>query len=580
VWFGLFLPPGTAAQQILPLRDIRAGMKGIGKTVFAGDRIETFEAEILGVLENTGPRQSVILARLSGGPLAETGVLQGMSGSPIYIDGKLAGAVALAYTFAKHPIAGVRPIEEMLGAGPPAVRRASRPESPFQVNVLAGLTDSRTAHDTRAGRLVELTAPLSFSGFSPGTLARFAPELEAAGLVLAQAPGGASPPGTRRLGDPRSVSPGSMISVQLMTGDLAVGADGTVTHIDGERLYAFGHRFIGAGGTELPFARAEVVSLLPNLSSSFKISAAREPVGVITQDRFAGISGVFGREARTVPLAVRVAVPGRPAREYRMRMAEERALAPLLVQMAVYSALDATERLLGAATVRLRGTVEFANAEPVRIENLYAADANLPLLASLGAVTPLAYAVQSGFEQLRPKSVRFDAEVIEEKRQWQIDRLWTSTRRARPGDEIEIAVALAGESGAEKIERRKYRVPVGAPAGPLTITASEGLVANLIEYQATLATPPASAAQVVALLNGLRPNSGVYLRVARADASYPAGGRDLPAPPASLALLFSRAQAAAGTFAGWRGSTLAEIPIDLGLAAVSGSRSLTLEIRE
>lgn len=554
-------------------------MKGIGKTVFAGDRIETFEAEILGVLENAGPRQSIILARLAGGPLADTGVMQGMSGSPIYIDGKLVGAVALAYTFAKQPIAGVRPIEEMLDAAPPAPRRAARPESPFQVNVLAGLTGPRAAFDTRAGRLVELATPLSFSGFSPGTLARFAPDLESAGLTPAQSPGGggSSP---RKLGDPRSVAPGSMISVQLMTGDLAVGADGTVTHIDRDRIFAFGHRFIGAGGTELPFARAEVISLLPNLSSSFKISAAREPLGVITQDRSTAVAGVFGREARMTPLSIRVAVPGRPARDYRMQVADDRSLAPLLVQMAIYSALDATERLLGASTVRLRGVVEFAAGDPVRIDNLFASDSNLPLLASLGVVTPLAYAVQSGFDGLRPKSIRLEAQVIEEKRLWQIDRVWTSTRRARPGEEIEIAVALTNEAGAEKIERRKYRFPVGAPAGPVTITASEGMIANLIEFQATLTSPPASAAQVVGLLNGLRPNSGAYLRIARADASYPAGGRDLPAPPASLALLLSRAQAAAGTYAGWRGSTLAEIPIDLGLAAVSGSKSITLEIRE
>src|SRR5579871_5694903 len=282
----------SAAPDIFPLRDIRAGQRGVGRTVFAGSRVEDFQVEILGVLDNVGPGQSIILARLSGGPLEDTGVMQGMSGSPVYIGGKLVGAVALGFQLAKAPIAGIRPIEEMLRVDPAATptRVASIPRT----HVVNG-----------GARLEEIATPISFSGFSSTTLEHFAPQLRELGMDPRQ---GVSSGGriSDALGDPRQLEPGSMISVQLLTGDMAVSADGTVTAIDGNKLYAFGHRFLAGGSTELPFARAEVLALLPNLQSSFKISQAREWMGVIRQDRNAAIAGVTGQRAQMTPLEIHV----------------------------------------------------------------------------------------------------------------------------------------------------------------------------------------------------------------------------------------------------------------------------------
>jgi hypothetical protein len=328
--------------EYIPLAEIRPGMKGIGKTVFQGDRVEEFGVEILGILENAGPKQSIILGRLSGSQLERAGVLQGMSGSPVYINGRLAGAVALAFPFAKEPIAGIRPIEEMLRSGSSRVPRT--------LNVRASLSDRSVTErlpkpeSYSGGRLIEIATPVSFTGFPSTTIDQFAPQLRALGLEPVQGLSG----GTSRNAPPTTtpLQPGSMISVQLMTGDMTVGADGTVTHIDRNRVYAFGHRFLAVGATELPFARASVITLLPNVNTSFKISASGAAAGAILEDNSVGVSGELGRRPAMVPLDISV----NKQSSYRMEMVNDPLLSPLLLQMAIYGSLDATERTLGVSS--------------------------------------------------------------------------------------------------------------------------------------------------------------------------------------------------------------------------------------
>jgi hypothetical protein len=339
----------SAQTAFFPLKDIRPGMHGTGLTIFSGNRIEEFPVEVLGVLDNIGPKESIILARLSGGPLDHTGVMQGMSGSPVYIDGKLAGAVALAFPFSKDPIAGIRPIEDMVRTFP------SLASAPHQnpILALAGVTPGDKALtrllpklvSASAGedRMVDIATPLSFGGFTRGTLDAFAPQLRALGLEPRQSVSG----GTKMsdaMGNPADLKPGSMISLQLMSGDYGVGADGTVTHIDGNRVYAFGHRFLDVGATALPFARSEVITLLPNVNTSFKLSNAKEWMGTINQDRNTAVSGELGKRAPTVPISVSISRGSRPLESYQMQMVNDPLLSPLLIQMAVYSVIDETER--------------------------------------------------------------------------------------------------------------------------------------------------------------------------------------------------------------------------------------------
>jgi hypothetical protein len=428
--------------------------------------------------------------------------------------------------------------------------------------------------------LAEIATPVSFSGFTSSTLDQFAPQLKQMGLEPRQgvASAGNLPP---KLGSADQLHPGDMISVQLLSGDLGIGAEGTVTEMDGNRLYAFGHRFLSVGDTELPFARAEVLTLLPNLATSFKISAARQWMGTITQDRSAAISGEVGRKADTVPLLINVAGDGRPANSYRMQMVNDRVLTPFILQMAVYSAIDATERTLGLGSYTLRGQVEFDRGiPPLRIENTYSGDFNVPLQASLGVSSPLAYVLSSGFDALRIKSIELSIGASERKRILQIDQVTASPKEVRPGDAVELAVTFTGENGIEIERRTKYTVPVGAPLGALQFTVADANSANLLDYQQVLSTQPKSATQVVSFLNGLRPNNKAYVRVWRSDPGYQAQGRDLPDPPPSVALILGKAQVAQQGSLLAHGSNIAELEIELGDHVVTGAKTIQVEVKE
>ncbi|HYI96398.1 MAG TPA: SpoIVB peptidase S55 domain-containing protein [Bryobacteraceae bacterium] len=555
--------------EFFPISEIRPGLKGVGRTVFSGTAVEEFQVEILGTLENAGPKQSIILGRLSGGPLERTGVMQGMSGSPVYIDGKLAGAVAMAFPFSKEPIAGIRPIAEMLAGGDTGLPRA--------VQAALVRTYSRNGIARNDGtELVNLATPLSFNGFTRATLDAFAPQLRAIGLEPRQGLSAGRQPTELRNTSP--LEPGSMISVQLITGDLSVGADGTVTHIDGKRVYAFGHRFLSVGPTEVPFTRASVLALLPNVSTSFKISASGDWLGSITSDRNAAVAGELGRRPRMTPVTISVAGLARPI-EYKMEMAQDRLLSPMLLQMAIYSALDATERTLGSGAVRIRGEVEFDNlSESLRFDTIHSGDFNVPLQTALSTAMPLGYALQNSVEDLRVRKVNIALDSFTVKKQASIENAWLSRREARPGENVEIMIEVAGESGVRTKHKLAYNVPIGSPVGTLNFTVGDGPTVNAAEQRYYGIGQPRPAKELVSFLNSLRSNTKGYVRVWRADAGFQIDGKDLPDPPPSIGSILTRTQTGTSTIP--RTSTIAEMVFASGDVSVTGSKTLQLEVKE
>jgi hypothetical protein len=569
----------SAQTDILPLKDVRAGMRGVGRTVFTGDRIEEFQVEILGVLDNYGPKESIILGRLSGGSLEQTGVMQGMSGSPVYINGKLAGAVAMAFPFAKEPIAGIRPIEDMLRT-PAPVERSRR--------AAAGLADKdlfgrfpRPVQAAAAGTpLVDIATPISFGGFSRATLDAFAPELRAVGLEPRQAAtsGGNIPPG---MGNPANLKPGSMISVQLMAGDYSVAADGTVTHVDGNRVYAFGHRFLDVGATALPFARSEVLTVVPTLNTSFKLSTAREWMGTISHDQNLAISGELGKQASLVPVTISVTRDSRPVQSYRMQMVDDPLLSPLLIQMAVFSALDVTERTVGAATVRLAGEVEFQGAPaPVVLNNLYALETGSAEQVSLNAAIPVAYVMQNGHHNLRLRNVALRLETFEKKKQLTIDSLSASRRVVRPGENVDLNILMVGDRGVETMRKLSYTVPTGLTPGALYFTVADANTTNLTDFRQVLTSLPHTPAQLVGVVNNLHPNSKAFVRVWRANPAFQLEGADLPDPPASVAMILGSSQSNMAGISQTRNSKLAQLELDGGDMVISGTKTIQVEVKE
>ena len=428
--------------------------------------------------------------------------------------------------------------------------------------------------------MIDIATPLSFGGFSRATLDAFSPQLRALGLEPRQGvtSGAKIEPA---MGNPADLKPGSMISVQLMAGDLSVGADGTVTHIDGSRVYAFGHRFLAIGATALPFARSEVITLLANTNTSFKLSSAKEWMGTMYQDRNAAVSGELGKRAAMVPVTVAVSRGGKPIESYQMQMVGDALLSPLLLQMAVFSTIDATERTVGASSFRVTGEIEFHNApSPIRIDNMFAADNGSAMMVSLSAAVPVAYVMQSGFDALKLKKVTIDLEAFDQKKQLTIDGISTTRREVRAGEKLQLNVVLAGENGTEITRQVAYQVPIGAEPGPLFFTVADANTANIADFRQVLVANPHSPGQLITTVNNLHPNTRAYVRVWRSVPAFQLEGSDLPDPPASVSLILADSQSSSAGITQTRNSKIAEMELDVGDMVVTGAKTIKVDVKE
>lgn len=633
-----FLESNAFAEEFFPLNDIRPGMRGVGRTVFHDNRVEEFQVEILGILENLTPRQSIVLARLSGGPLAETGVMQGMSGSPVYLDGRLLGAIALGFPFSKQPIAGIQPIGQMISdvnsfgrreddarlqkfpvpahtgnpgdAGTGLLAKSAKGAAARHHSGKELARSSGGALDTAAvlrdflesqmpdsgtlsssfGNLKEIFTPLALSGFSESTVEAFAAQFRRLGLQPQLGVGGGSArsqPNPGSVPASGSVLPGSMISVQLLSGDMSISADGTVTMVDGKKVYAFGHRFLDSGTTDLPFARADVVALLPTLNSSFKLSAAREFVGSITSDRSTAIAGEIGRPARLIPLTIDVQGVSRP-HTYRLNVVNDRLLTSFITQTALFATLDATERTLGGGTLQLRGRIEFeGDNPPLLVHDTFVSDTGVALQATTDAVATLAFTLGSRFSGLQIKSLHYQLEPLERRRQLRVVQAWASRHAAHPGDTIQITALLQGDGGSEITRTADYLIPPGAPGGALNLTVSDAITLNAPDFAGMNANSFPNAGAMIEAVNQYRSSDAAYVRVWRQEPAFtvsgPAPGSDLTDPPPSVALILADPSASASGTAAIgtiRGATLKEIRMPVNQYVVTGAKTIQVEIKD
>ena len=587
-------------------------MKGVGRTVFSGQHIEEFQVEILGVLKNIAPKQSIILARLSGGRLEKTGLMAGMSGSPVFLDGKLVGAVAFAFPFSTEPIAGIRPIEEMLD--PQTANGTTEAQAGLRAAPLGGQETATSQRTARAGRspapldlvaslkqpdqqpefllppaprpigrdpqLIPIATPVAMAGFSERTLDLFGPSLERLGLQPMQGIGGQSAAGSDV--DPQPpLQPGSMITVGLIRGDLDLSAAGTVTHVDGNRLYAFGHRFLSSGPTEMPMSRSSVVAVVPNLATSFKIAGSGELLGKVVLDRSAGIAGVLGENPRLLPLEIDVR-SSRGQHHYRLETVDDPFLSPFLLQMALFSAVDATERQVGAASYRVRGAVEFSNGlPPLRLDNMFSGPSMAAFQLATNTAIPLAFLMQSGLDDVAVRSIQVDIESLDEEKSLEIDRVWASRTRLRPGETVRLTAALHGNNGEEILRSVDYEVPLGMKSGELNVSFSDAATLNLMEWQSLFANGKArELPELVRAINRLRRNDRLYVRLWQPGRALRVHTEKLPAPPASVASVLSLPAAAGGRDAQDWQSTVGEFELDGLSSVVAGNISMKVTIIE
>ena len=574
------------AEELFPLEAVKTGMMGTGQTVFQGRKVEEFQVEILGVLRNVGPKQSMILARLKGEPLDKTGVIAGMSGSPIYLDGKLAGAVAFTFPFSKEPIAGIRPIVEMINQDKKGLHQSTPDETTLAVFASsligegsellgADLPTSPPPVFSGEAKLIPIVTPVNLAGFSSRTLDVFGSRLQELGLEPVQGIAGG------RLGeshpDEEKLRPGSMISVALIRGDFEMSAAGTVTYISGRRLYAFGHPFLSSGSVELPFSAAEVVTLVPNLSNSFKISESGSLLGTIVNDHAGGLTGIVGQMPSLTSVRLRLKW-NRGIEDYSFELVQDRLLTPYLLQMALFSSIDATHRRIGASTLRIRGKARFGEGlPPLLLDNVFSEPTNTALSAATSTSSVLYHVLLNKNITLEEIDLAIEADDHEK---WaEIDRVWTDKVSARIGETVELFVALRGADGKEYIESLQYRIPEGILPGVYYLTFTNAEVVNRMERKNFLGLRRTKEpAQLINALNRSRQNDRLYIRMWRPEAAFRVNTEALPSLPASVATILASAASGGSLSQDWR-SVPVELKLHPGLGVIRGNVTTQVNIQ-
>lgn len=596
--------PVPATTALMPIEEIRPGMVGVGKTVFEGAKLEEFKAHILGVLRNVqGPKRDLILARLEGGPLANTGVAQGMSGSPVYIDGRLIGAVAYSVgAFSKDAIAGITPIAEMKDATAMSRRapKQARIDLPItREGLAAALTSAYSRIAPFAGRpadvqsigfpaaaggqigamLRPISTPLIMSGFEPATVDLLSGAFRDAGFtpVVGGGAGQLSPELKTLMSGP--VREGDPVGVTLVNGDFEMGATGTITHIDGDRVYAFGHPFFSVGPAEFPMTRAYVYAMLPSLSSSFKISSIGDVIGTIQQDRATAIAGTLGSGPVTIPVKVSLQSTrqdgSKAARTFTYNVVNDQTFTSLLTYVAMYNTIGAYERQFGAATFKITSRTKLKGHQDLKVEDVYTGDTAITGVATAVA-GPLTMLLGNDLEPITIDGMDIAIEASEAPRSVTIERVWLDDIRPRAGKTVPLKVLTRSYRGVETISTIPIEIPANV-SGPLSILVTDGRQLNAME-QRDLRRPlqPESVAQMIRVLNGTRRNNRIYIRLLTGTPGAVVNGEALPSlPPSVLSVLESDRNG--GSYTPIRSAAVGEweLPMD---SAVNGSRLLAIDV--
>lgn len=517
---------------------IQPGMKGVAYTVFEGTKPEPMDLEVLGVMKNmNGPKGDIILIRLKGKKVEYTGVVAGMSGSPVYIEGRLAGALAFRIgEFSKEPIAGVTPISQML-----------------EINAMdrSGVIDTPTAHSSAsvpsktsgpgqpsdaqvqsfANYLKPIETPLVFNGFSEETIRQFAPQFASAGIVPVMGAGSVSD--TKQ---PEPMEPGSAVSAILVRGDMDIAATCTVTYMDPQRLLACGHPLLQYGMVDMPMTKANVLATLPSPLNAFKIVNATEPVGSFVQDRHTGILGLFGKEPQMIPVTLNI--HGGPTdKQFHYEVLNNARLSPVAMMATVFNALRGMNEYGEETTYRMNGLISVKGFPDVTLQNMFAPmDGSSPgaMLVALSVGDRFSRIFDNPWERPNIKGVQLDFDIVKERRWARLENVRTDLTEARPGDEITVEAVLRPYRGERIVRQIKLHVPTSTSKGPLRILVSDGDTLDRFRRGGPALGRKLDLASTIALLNKEHSNNRLYVSLLEADPEAMVADKVMPTLPLSV----------------------------------------------
>ncbi len=556
-----------AASTYWDVKDIRPGMKGKGRTVMVGSKLEEFEAEVLGVMKDVSPGRDMVLCRLKGCQLEHSGIIQGMSGSPIYIDGKLLGAVAFAWEFAKDPIAGVTPFSQMVQYVRSNDRRIAAESKergvrgPFHASTMRispwieGLSGDEPAPGMSfqplpvaggsSGGMTPIVTPLAASGFSPRALAMLGERLRPIGM--APMAGGAAPDRIVKAEGDRPLAPGSPLRIGLVLGDFDLSGIGTVTHVEGNRVYGFGHPMMSLGACELPMMTGYIHTVYPRASVSMKMGSPLKVVGVLDTDVSTSVAGRLGPGPDMLPMSVRVKT-GRYADDhtYRVQIVREPTLMPTLIMSVLTNAIDTEGNLPEELTAKLNATIRMKGFEPITLSDTFSGPRYTGQMGASALFNPLASIVnilaRNSIESVRVESVDCDVQIEPGRRVASIESVRLLSDQVEPGHILRGFVTLKPHKGERETVEIALPIPEDFPVGPCEVTFCDAItsVRRTVRNDPAMLEPHDIAGLVRALRVQTDPKrTGVYMHVQAPDRGLSIKGQPLPNLPGSVRSVFA-----------------------------------------
>ena len=562
----------------MPLSQVKIGMTGTAYTVFQGVKPEPMGVEVLGILRNmTGPKGDIILVRLHGAKPDFTGVVAGMSGSPVYIDGKLVGAISYRIgEFSKEPIAGVTPIEKMLEINemdtsqtPLPTPVAASPESP-EATGGPGI-DPQVA--TPYQYLRPIDTPLVFSGFTTDAVKRFAPQFAAAGIVPVMGVGSAE--NTKQ---PEPIEPGSSVSAVLVRGDMDITATCTVTYVDATHLLACGHPLMDFGNVDMPMTKSTVLATLPSPANAFKIATATEQIGAFMQDRHTGILGRFGKQPEMIPVTLSFHGISNP-KTFHFEVLNNARFTPVAMMSTVYSAIQGINEYSEDTTFRVEGSVNVAGYPKLELNNMYApGDSNTPTAAAIATALGERFSriFDNPYEQPKINGVELNIDLVPDRRWARLETARTDVTEARPGDEIVVETVLRPYRGERIVRQVPIRIPTSTPRGTLRILVSDGDTLDRMSHTG-LQQRRMDLQSTIAQLNKQHENSRLYVSLLEANPQAVVEDKVMPTLPLSVINVMEGMRGTQDmVLVGESSVSEASTPFDY---VVTGSQVITVNIR-
>jgi hypothetical protein len=531
--------PSSLSTPIITVDQIHRGMRGVAYTVFQGTKPDPMDVEVLGVLHNmNGPKGDIILIRLHGEKAEYTGVVAGMSGSPVYFDGKLAGALAFRIgEFSKEPIAGVTPIADMLeinaldNSAVPSTSVASTSRNSVASKTSAPGDSGGLPVQGYANYLKPIEAPLVFNGFSEDAVKQFAPQFAASGIVPVMGAGSVS-----NQKQPEPLVPGSAVSAILVRGDMDIAATCTVTYVDPQRLLACGHPLLQFGKVDLPMNKAEVLTTLPSPLNAFKIVNTTEPAGAFVQDRHTGIMGLLNKEPDMIPVTLTVH-SGALTKDIHYEVLNNARLSPVAIMATVFNALHGINEYGEETTYSLKGRISVKGYPEVTLQNMFApSDGGQPaaFAAALALGDRFGRIYDNPYDVPDVQSVKLDFDVVRERRWARLESARTDATEARPGDEITVETVLAPYRGERVVRQIPIKIPTSTSKGLLRILVSDGETLDRMRRGLPMFARKLDLAATIAALNKEHANNRVYVSLLEADPEAMVADKVMPTLPLSV----------------------------------------------